>query len=159
MQQTDGSHTRWTRGPSTIRLALQSPGHLWAIHHMRRAPGRLWGRLWTTTRRRWGCVKTRRRRYMSCTRHENGTITSNLMWSTCGWLVVWEGTHDECLQVHPIITDQEPYITGKAETACGAAGSHRGVSMGVYLEDGVRGDCKHRCVRSKSHCQLTIYRE
>jgi len=61
-----------------------------------------------------------------------------------------KGTHNECLQVHPIITDQEPYVTGKAETACGAAGSHRDVSMGVDLEDGVRGDCKHRCVRPKN---------
>jgi len=27
--------------------------------------------------------------------------------------------------------------------------------MGVNLEDRVRGNCKHRCVRPKCHCQLT----
>jgi hypothetical protein len=58
-----------------------------------------------------------------------------------------KGTHNESLQVNPIITQEEPYITGNPETTCSAAGSNGGVSMGVDLEDGIRGDCKHGCVR------------
>ena len=61
------------------------------------------------------------------------------------------GTHNESLQVNPIITQQEPYITGNSKTTCDATGSHGGVSMGVDLEDRIRSDCKHGCVRPK-HC-------
>ena len=65
-----------------------------------------------------------------------------------------KGTHNESLQVNPIITEEEPYITGDSKTTCCAAGSNGGVSMGVDLEDRIRGDCKYGCVRPKHRLQL-----
>jgi hypothetical protein len=52
----------------------------------------------------------------------------------------WYATHDESLQVNPIIAEEEPYITGNPETTCGAADSNGGVSMEIDLENGIRGD-------------------
>ena len=62
-----------------------------------------------------------------------------------------KSTHDESLQINPIITQEEPYITSNSKTTCGAAGSNGAVSMGVDPEDGIRGDCKYGCVRP-NHC-------
>jgi len=66
-----------------------------------------------------------------------------------------KSTHDESLQVNPIITEEEPYITRNPKATCSAAGSNGVVSMGVDLEDRIRSDRKHGCVRPKRHCQRT----
>ena len=63
-----------------------------------------------------------------------------------------KSTHNESLQVNRIITEEEPYVTSHPKTACTAAGSNRSVSMGVNLEDGIRGYCKYGCVRPKRRC-------
>ena len=62
-----------------------------------------------------------------------------------------KSTHNESLQVNPIITDEEPYVTSHPKTTCSAAGSNRSVSIGVDTEDGIGGDCKleHVYVRPK----------
>ena len=62
-----------------------------------------------------------------------------------------KGTHNESLQVNPIITEEEPYITSNPKTTYDTAGSNGGVCMGIDLEDRIRGDCKHGSVRPK-HC-------
>jgi hypothetical protein len=87
---------------------------------------------------------------MNRKRHENGTTVRN---DISVWTVsARRGTHNECLQVHPIVTEQEPYVTNNSKTACGTAGSNRGVSMRGDLEDGVWGNSEHRCVRPKCRC-------
>ena len=48
-----------------------------------------------------------------------------------------ECTHNESLQVHPIITDQEPHVTGNPKATCSAAHRNRTVCIGVDLEDGI----------------------
>jgi len=65
--------------------------------------------------------------------YENGAIKPQYElvrgWSRKGT------THNECPQVNPIITEQEPDITGNPKTTCSAADGHRSRSMGVDLED------------------------
>jgi len=60
-----------------------------------------------------------------------------------------KGTHHESLQVNPIITEEEPYITSNPKTTCDTAGSNGDVSMGVDIEDRIRGDCNHGSIRPK----------
>jgi len=62
------------------------------------------------------------------------------------------GTHNEGLQVHPIIADQEPHVTDDPKTTCSAASGNNFVSVGVDFEDGVRGYRKHRNVHTGCHC-------
>jgi hypothetical protein len=63
-----------------------------------------------------------------------------------------EGTHHESLQVHPIITDQEPYITGNPKATCGTASGNSAVRVGVDLEDGIRSYGQYRCIDASRCC-------
>jgi len=47
------------------------------------------------------------------------------------------GTHNECSQVYPAITKQEPDIRGNPKPTCGAADGNRGTSVGINFEDGI----------------------
>jgi hypothetical protein len=81
---------------------------------------------------------------MSRIRHENGTIRPQYE-LVRGWSQK-DTTHNECLQVHPTITEQEPDVTGNPNTTCSVADGHRGASVGV---DGIWSYRKYRCVHAK----------
>jgi hypothetical protein len=66
----------------------------------------------------------------------------------------WKGTHNECPQVYPIITEQKPYIAGYSKATCSAANSNRGVSVGVDLEDGIWSYRKHCRIHSRCYRQI-----
>ena len=57
-----------------------------------------------------------------------------------------ECTHNEGLQIYPIITEQEPYITGNPKATCSAASGNCGMRVGADLEDGIGSYCQYRCV-------------
>ena len=83
--------------------------------------------------------------YMSRARHYEKLSIST--WGDRGR----ECTHNESLQVHPIITEQEPYVTGNPEATCGAASGNGTVCIGVNLEDGTWSYCQYRSVHT-SRC-------
>jgi hypothetical protein len=60
-------------------------------------------------------------------------------------------THNESLQVHPIIAEQEPYVAGNPEATSGAASGNSGVCIGVNLEDGVCSYCQYPRIHT-SYC-------
>jgi hypothetical protein len=62
------------------------------------------------------------------------------------------GTYNERPQVHPAITEQEPYITGNPKPTCCAADGDRGTSVGIDFEDRIRRYRKHRSVYTGWYC-------
>ena len=59
-----------------------------------------------------------------------------------------ECTHNESLQIHPIITDQKPYITGNPKATRSAASGDCGMRVGVDLENRICSYCQYRCVHT-----------
>ena len=88
---------------------------------------------------------------MSHIRHGNGTMSHNI---SLGTRLSFEGTHNECPQVHPIITEQKPHIAGYSKATCSAANSNCSVSVGVDLEDRIRSYRKHCYVHPRCYCQV-----
>ena len=62
--------------------------------------------------------------------------------------------HDECLQLHPAITDQKPHNTCDSKATQGAADGDCGTSIGINLEDGICSYCK--CYDFNSSTRLAI---
>ena len=72
--------------------------------------------------------------------------------SVCQGVQGRECTHNKSLQVYPIITEQEPKVTGNSKATRGAASGNSGVRIGVDLEDGICSYCHNSCVHTSRCC-------